>query len=572
MGRSSPRSTSGFAWCAAWAPGPKSCPPRLTTGRWHFSATWPLPSAPPTRRPFGRLPIRSLAVPAIAAWFGLRKVTPRCTRTSLQRTAGRWLRRSTPSRTSCAITGSASTAAIGWEISSAEVCMRRAELGVVELVEPATRVAGTLRVPGDKSIAHRALILGALADGESVITGLPPGEDVRATVACLRSLGVRLSPVSPSPARGEASGWGLRISPLGFSTPHGPLDCANSGTTMRLLAGVLAGSRVSATLDGDASLRRRPMARVVEPLRKMGASIESRDGHPPLVLTGTALQGRRHLLSVPSAQVKSALLLAGLAARGPTTVVEPALTRDHTERLLVAMGADLRVAEGTVELRPSHRPLHAIELAVPGDFSSASFWMAAAALRPGWSITIEGVGLNPTRTAFLRILEAMGAAVQVELAETDTEPHGTVRVTGHPLRAVTLGAEEVVAAIDEIPALLAVATQAAGRTVSAGAAEVRGKESDRIAGMAEGLRRMGASVDERPDGISVGGRCALRGATVASNGDHRIAMALAIAGLAATGPTRIEDADCVAVSYPNFFAELRTISLPRSRGRAGWGP
>src|SRR3989440_305126 len=579
MGRSSPRSTSGFAWCAAWAPGPKSCLPRLTTGRWHFSATWPLPSAPPTRRPSGRLPIRSLAVPAIAAWFGLRKVTPRCTRTSLQRTADRWLRRSTPSRTSCGITGSASTAAIGLETSSAEVCMRRAELGVVELVEPAARLAGTLRVPGDKSIAHRALILGALADGESVITGLPPGEDVRATVACLRSLGVRLSPVSPSPARGEASGWGLRITPLvsegqgsspsplagegwggGFSTPHGPLDCANSGTTMRLLAGVLAGSRVSATLDGDASLRRRPMARVVEPLRKMGASIESRDGHPPLVLTGTALQGRRHLLSVPSAQVKSALLLAGLAARGPTTVVEPALTRDHTERLLVAMGADLRVAEGTVELRPSHRPLHAIELAVPGDFSSASFWMAAAALRPGWSITIEGVGLNPTRTAFLRILEAMGAAVQVELAETDTEPHGTVRVTGHPLRAVTLGAEEVVAAIDEIPALLAVATQAAGRTVSAGAAEVRGKESDRIAGMAEGLRRMGASVDERPDGISVDGPCALRGATVASNGDHRIAMALAIAGLAATGPTRIEDAECVAGSYPEFFATLSEVT------------
>src|SRR5437870_4978581 len=574
MGRSSPRSTSGFAWCAAWAPGPKSCPPRLTTGRWHFSATWPLPSAPPTRRPSGRLPIRSLAVPAIGAWFGLRKVTPRCTRTSLQRTAGRWLRRSTPSRTSCAITGSASTAAIGWEISSAEVCMRRAELGVVELVEPATRVAGTLRVPGDKSIAHRALILGALADGESVITGLPPGEDVRATVACLRSLGVRLSPVSPSPARGEASGWGLRITPLGFSTPHGPLDCANSGTTMRLLAGVLAGSRVSATLDGDASLRRRPMARVVEPLRKMGGSIESRDGHPPLVLTGTALQGRRHLLSVPSAQVKSALLLAGLAARGPTTVVEPAPTRDHTERLLAAMGADLRVqssppplGEGqgggfqgvVIELRPSHRPLHAIELAVPGDFSSASFWMAAAALRPGWSITIEGVGLNPTRTAFLRILEAMGAAVQVELAETDMEPHGTVRVTGHPLRAVTLGAEEVVAAIDEIPALLAVATQAEGRTIIAGAAELRVKESDRIAGMAEGLRRMGAAVDERPDGISVDGPAALRGATVDSNGDHRIAMALAIAGLAADGPTSIVDAESVAVSYPEFFGTLSQV-------------
>src|SRR2546421_5474105 len=428
MGRSSPRSTSGFAWCAAWAPGPKSCPPRLTTGRWHFSATWPLPSAPPTRRPFGRLPIRSLADPAIAAWFGLRKVTPRCTRTSLQRTAGRWLRRSTPSRTSCAITGSASTAAIGWETSFAEVCMRRAELGVVELVEPATRVAGTLRVPGDKSIAHRALILGALADGESVITGLPPGEDVRATVACLRSLGVRLSPVSPSPARGEASGWGLRISPLGFSTPHGPLDCANSGTTMRLLAGVLAGSRVSATLDGDASLRRRPMARVIEPLRRMGARIDANGDRAPLIVTGTPLQGRHHVLPVASAQVKSALLLAGLAASGPTTIVEPMPTRDHSERLLTAMGADLRVEAGTVELRPSHRPLRSIDLTVPGDFSSASFWLAAAAMRSGWSVTILGVGLNPTRTAFLRLLEAMGAAVVVELRAGEIEPLASVTV------------------------------------------------------------------------------------------------------------------------------------------------
>src|SRR6266550_2016126 len=423
----------------------------------------------------------------------------------------------------------------------------------METVQPATRFAGTVRVPGDKSIAHRALMLAVLAQGVSWIDGLPEGEDVQATIACLRALGGNL----------QRSGRGMRIYGAGlesFATPHGSVDCANSGTTMRLLAGVLAGSRVSATLDGDASLRKRPMARVVEPLKSMGARIELQDGHPPLLLTGTALQGRRHVLPVPSAQVKSALLLAGLAAKGPTTVVEPVPTRDHTERLLAAMGADLRVAAGTVELRPSHRPLRAIELAVPGDFSSASFWMAAAALRPGWSITIEGVGLNPTRTAFLRILEAMGAAIQVELAETDLEPHGTVRVTGHPLRAVTLGAEEVVAAIDEIPALLAVATQAEGRTVIAGAAELRVKESDRIAGMAEGLRRMGASVDERPDGISVDGRCALRGATVASNGDHRIAMALAIAGLAATGPTRIEDADCVAVSYPEFFATLSEVT------------
>src|SRR2546425_1402 len=356
----------------------------------------------------------------------------------------------------------------------------------METVRPAARVAGRVNVPGDKSIAHRALMLAVLAQGDSWIDGLPEGEDVRATIACLRALGGNL----------QRSGRGMRIHGAGlesFATPHGSLDCANSGTTMRLLLGVLAGSSISATLDGDASLRRRPMARVVEPLKSMGARIESHDGHPPLVLTGSALQGRRHALPVPSAQVKSALLLAGLAARGPTTVVEPVPTRDHTERLLAAMGAALHVqssppplGEGqagglqgvVIELRPSHRPLDAIELAVPGDFSSASFWMAAAALRPGWSITIEGVGLNPTRTAFLRILEAMGAAVEIEPTESEIEPVGTVRVAGRPLFAVTLGAEEVVAAIDEIPAVLAVATQAEGRTTVAGAAELRGQESD----------------------------------------------------------------------------------------------
>ena len=430
--------------------------------------------------------------------------------------------------------------------------MLRTEVGEMETVQPAARVAGTVHVPGDKSIAHRALMLAVLAQGESWIDGLPEGEDVRATIACLRALGGSL----------QRSGRGMRIQGTGlesFATPHGSLDCANSGTTMRLLLGVLAGGSISARLDGDASLRRRPMARVVEPLKSMGARIESQYGRPPLAVTGAPLQGRRHVQPVPSAQVKSAILLAGLFARGPTTVVEPVPTRDHTERLLAAMGADLRVAAGSVELRPSHRPLGAIELAVPGDFSSASFWMAAAALRPGWSITIEGVGLNPTRTAFLRILEAMGTAVDVELAEADTEPVGTVRVTGHPLRAVTLGGEEVVAAIDEIPALLAVATQAEGRTTIAGAAELRVKESDRIAGMAEGLRRMGAAVDERPDGISVDGPAALRGATVDSSGDHRIAMALAIAGLAADGPTSIVDAESVAVSYPEFFGTLSQV-------------
>lgn len=423
-----------------------------------------------------------------------------------------------------------------------------------QTIEPAARVTGELQVPGDKSIAHRALILAALAQGESWIRGLPEGEDVRATVGCLRALGANLR---RSGGTAQIRGAGLRS----FATPHGPLDCANSGTTMRLLLGALAGSSVSATLDGDASLRRRPMARVIEPLTRMGARIESPDGRAPLAVTGTALQGRRHTLPVPSAQVKSAILLAGLSASGPTTVVEPVATRDHTERLLRAMGTDVGGADGTVVIRPSHQPLRPIELTVPGDFSSAAFWMAAAALQPGWSVTMRDVGLNPTRTALLRLLRSMGVEVDdEEPSDSEIEPRGAVTVTGRGLRAIALSAAEVAGAIDEIPVLLALATRAEGITTISGAAELRVKESDRIAAMAEGLRRMGAVVEERRDGVSILGPAKLRGATVESHGDHRIAMALAVAALTASGPTTIEGADCVAVSYPNFFAQLRELT------------
>jgi 3-phosphoshikimate 1-carboxyvinyltransferase len=429
----------------------------------------------------------------------------------------------------------------------------------MEVVHPARRVAGELRVPGDKSIAHRALILSALADGESQISGIPEGEDVRATVACLRSLGVRIDRhergvvrVVPSAARGGGAGWGL-------AHPHGPLDCANSGTTMRLLLGLLAGSSISATLDGDASLRGRPMARVIDPLRRMGAHIDSNDGHAPLVVTGVPLQGRHHVLPVASDQVKSAILLAGLEASGPTTVVEPLATRDHTERLLTAMGVEILTSGTTVDLRPSHRPLSSIDLIVPGDFSSAAFWFAAAAIRPGWSVTVRGVGLNPTRTAFLRLLGRMGAEISTDVTSNDMEPVGSATVIGQTLTGIQLSAEDVAAAIDEIPALLVVATQAKGTTNIIGASELRVKESDRIASMAEGLRRMGASVEERTDGISVHGPTALNGTRIDPSGDHRIAMAFGVAGLVASGPTTIEDADAAAVSYPEFFTDLRGI-------------
>jgi 3-phosphoshikimate 1-carboxyvinyltransferase len=396
-------------------------------------------------------------------------------------------------------------------------------------------------------------MLSALAQGESRIEGLPDGEDVAATVACLRSLGVQIDR-SGGPARVHGGGW------RSFHRPQGPLDCANSGTTMRLLLGILSGSWVPATLDGDASLRRRPMSRVIDPLRTMGASIESRDGRAPLTVTGARLQGRRHVLGVASAQVKSALLLAGLSASGPTTVVEPMPTRDHTERLLRAMGTDVAATPDGVVIRPSHQALRPIDLSVPGDFSSAAFWIAAAALRPGWSVTIREVGLNPSRTAFLRLLQSMGAEILVDVDEAGIEPLGSVIVVGRPLQAITMDAADVAAAIDEIPVLLSVATQAEGTTVIEGAAELRVKESDRLATMSEGLRRMGAVVDERADGVSIHGRARLGGASVESHGDHRIAMALAVAALAASGPTTIEDADSVAVSYPDFFRDLQELT------------
>src|SRR2546427_12314142 len=305
-------------------------------------------------------------------------------------------------------------------------------------------------------------MLAALAQGESWIHGLPEGEDVLATVACLRSLGANLQRSGRTAGIRGAGRTSLRTSP-------GSLDSANHGTTMQLVLGLAAGSSLSATLDGDASLRRRPMDRVIEPLRSMGARIESRESRAPVFVTGTSLQGRRPTLAIPSAQVKSALLLAGLSASGPTTVVEPTPTRDHTERLLRAMGTDVGATADGVVVRPSHQPLRPIELAIPGDFSSAAFWMAAAALRPGWSVIVGDVGLNPTRNAFLALLRSMGAEVKVEGSSSDIEPRGMVTVTGQRLHAIVLEAADVAAAIDEIPALLVLATQAEGVTTIGGA-------------------------------------------------------------------------------------------------------
>lgn len=411
-----------------------------------------------------------------------------------------------------------------------------------------------IRVPGDKSIAHRALILSALADGESTLTQVPDGKDVLATQSCLGALGVRIS----------RSGGSTRIAGKGLSAmraPAQPLDCANSGTTMRLLTGVLAGGAVNTTLAGDDSLLRRPMSRVVDPLLAMGARIRSREGKAPLHIEGTPLTGTRHRLPLASAQVKSALLLAGLQALGCTCVEEPVSTRDHTERLLRAMGATIRSAGLTVEVEHQGAPLRPLQFTIPGDFSSAAFWFAAAALRPGCSVRVPGVGLNPSRTAFLRMLEAMGSEVIVELeSAASIEPAGSVSVTGRGLRPLQVGANDVAAAIDEIPILMVVATQAEGTTRIEGAGELRVKESDRIHSMTDGLRRMGATVDVLGDSLEITGPARLRSASVEAFGDHRVAMALAIAGLCAEGSPRINGAESADVSYPGFFRQLEALA------------
>ena len=427
-------------------------------------------------------------------------------------------------------------------------------------VGPITRVAGEVSVPGDKSISHRVLILAALARGRSYAANLSPAEDVARTAACLVDLGasVRVSAAGRMTGDGDGEGGDLR-------TPARVLDCGNSGTTMRLLAGLLAGHDLEAVLDGDASLRRRPMERVAAPLRRMGAEVEpSAAGTPPLRVRGRdRLRGGEHVLAVASAQLKSAILLAGLRADAPTRVVEPGPSRDHTERLLRLCGIAVEAGAGGVEVVPG--PLSPFGLRVPGDLSSAAFLLALAAARPGSRLRCPGVTLNPGRTGFLEGLAAMGA--RVEVAETaaagGVEPVGTVEVEGGPLRAATVAGDLVPRCIDELPVLAVLATQAEGTTRIAGAAELRVKESDRIAAVAAGLRRLGAAVEEQPDGLLVSGPVRLRPTVLDSGGDHRLAMAWAVAAdlvPAGAGDSVVTGAQACAVSYPGFFADLARLA------------
>lgn len=434
------------------------------------------------------------------------------------------------------------------------------------LVKPGGKLSGTLRVPGDKSISHRTIMLGAIAAGDTHVTGFLEGEDALATISIFRALGVRID----GPERGEVvvHGVGLR----GLKEPAGVLDCGNSGTSMRLISGLLAGQDFDCELTGDESLRRRPMRRVAEPLALMGAHIETVDGRPPLRIHGNPrLRAIEYTMPVASAQVKSALLLAGLYAEGETRIREISQTRDHTERMLQAFGRPVRRDGATVSV--SGGPLHGTRVEVPADISSAAFFMVGAAIAPGSDITLAGVGVNPTRTGAIDILRLMGADIELQNTRTfGGEPVADVRVRYAPLNGIAIPRELVPLAIDEFPAIFIAAASARGETLLAGAEELRVKESDRIQAMADGLRVLGICAEPRADGIRIpgcrgdaGSAQAYGGGTIDSCGDHRIAMAFAIAALRSGAAIRVRDCTNVATSFPGFIELARRGGLAISQ-------
>jgi 3-phosphoshikimate 1-carboxyvinyltransferase len=422
-------------------------------------------------------------------------------------------------------------------------------------INRAQRIRGVLRLPGDKSVSHRAAIFNAIADGEAEVRGFLEGEDCLATVECLRALGARVALDEAGTLR--VAGVGLR----GLREPDAVLDARNSGTTMRLLTGLLAGQPFFSVLTGDASLRRRPMARVLGPLRSMGATCLAREGDlAPLAIRGGGLRGIDYQTAVASAQVKSALVLAALYAGSPSTITEPAQSRDHTERMLNAMGAGIEGEGTTLRVRPVER-LRAVDVRVPGDISAAAFWMVLASVHPDAEVTLSGVGVNPTRTGVIDALRAMGADIEVtEERVWGGEPVADVTVRSSRLHGACLGGQTIVSAMDEVPVLSVAAALADGETVFTDAEELRVKESDRIATVVQGLRSLGVDAEERPDGMVVRGAARLKGAALDSAGDHRLAMSWAVAGLVADGETTVIDAGAVAVSYPRFWQDLAAVS------------
>lgn len=417
-------------------------------------------------------------------------------------------------------------------------------------ISAARSFRGTFRMPGDKSITHRAYIFGALAQGITTIEGASSGEDCNSTKRCLTDLGVRFD-------TNEATRWISVHGKESFEAPKRPLDCGNSGTTLRLMMGVLAASSLTVELAGDESLNRRPMERVARPLREMGAQIETTNGLPPVRVSGTSLHRATVSPEAASAQIKSAILLAALRTEGTTIVKEKAETRDHTERMIRSFGGSIRVNGTEIQIDGS-QTLTATHVRIPGDPSSAAPFVIAALILPDSEVVIEDVLLNPRRVRYLDVLRSMGADIQIDVTDATTaEPSGRIVARSSKLRGMKLSKADVPAVVDELPILAVAGAFACGRFEVRGANELRVKESDRIKAMVEGLKAMGASIEELEDGYVVEGEAPLRGAFVKSHGDHRIAMSLAIAALGAQGSsTEIEGADVVSISLPQFFLEL----------------
>ena len=424
-------------------------------------------------------------------------------------------------------------------------------------VEPIKNpLAGDISVPGDKSIAHRAVIFGSVARGRSRIFNLSGGDDNSRTVRAFRQMGVEIFRDGDALCV-EGKGW------EGLRAPVDAINCGNSGTSMRLLSGLLAGRPFYSELDGDASLRQRPMQRVIDPLSQMGAGITSKSGNglAPLEIRGGGLRGIHYRMPIASAQVKSAILLAALQADGTTTLLEPQRSRDHTEVMLRGFGGDLGMDGPLISLKGG-QSLAGQEVRIPGDISSAAFFLVAAAMIPGSDLTIRNVGCNATRDGVLEVLRNMGAAIELANERLEAgERVADIRVTGGPLKGVTVGPELVARTIDEYPILAVAAAVADGVTVFSDVKELRYKESDRITAMTVGLRKLGIAVEERDDGMTIQGGGRLRGGAVKSYADHRIAMSFAIAALASDGPVEIDDAACVDISFPSFFALLEEICL-----------
>ncbi len=418
-------------------------------------------------------------------------------------------------------------------------------------------LGGSISLPGDKSISHRALLLNSIAVGTAKVTGLSGGEDVHSTMRCLRALGARIE-AGAAPGSAVVHGAGPTL-----QEPQDILDAGNSGTSMRLLAGLLAGQSFTSVLTGDASLKTRPMGRVVQPLKKMGARITGRKGDTlaPLAISGGELRGIEYTMPVASAQVKSSIMLAGLSADGETVLHQPARSRDHTERMLSAMGAPVQEDGLTLTLRPAQ--LRAVDVDVPGDISCAAFWLVAGLCHPNASVTLRNVGLNPGRTGIIQALQEMDAGSNLRIVEERTvsgEPVADLAVQSGHLKGTEIGGEMIPSIIDELPVLAVAACFAKGDTVIRDAGELRVKESDRIETTVRELLRLGARIEAREDGMVIHGTGRLQGAECQSHGDHRLAMALAVAGLLAQGETTIHGADAASVSYPGFWEHLDQLS------------